>query len=187
MNSQQHKIQKKTKKGDIDDIHLFLHVTLRASSARTLILIGIEKYSLTIMMYGRSVSLWLLLLFLTTAWSPFKQQQQSGASSGVLVVAAADADVGEEGEQQHQSSEEQEEETDSQDHSSSSEDSEEEEEDASDDDMNESATIECDTTKGIFQMTLYRDWSPYGYDRAVELFEKGYYDHSHFFRVGKYF
>jgi peptidyl-prolyl cis-trans isomerase A (cyclophilin A) len=30
---------------------------------------------------------------------------------------------------------------------------------------------------------FYRDWSPHGYDRAVSLFEKGFYDHTHFYRV----
>jgi cyclophilin family peptidyl-prolyl cis-trans isomerase len=32
-------------------------------------------------------------------------------------------------------------------------------------------------------MEFHRAWSPQGYDRAVELFERGFYDHSHFFRV----
>lgn len=36
----------------------------------------------------------------------------------------------------------------------------------------EQAVIECDTTKGPFQMRFYRAWSPIGYDRAVELYEK---------------
>mgnify|MGYP003867326891 CR=1 FL=1 len=45
------------------------------------------------------------------------------------------------------------------------------------------ATITCGTTKGDFEMTLYRYWSPHGYDRAVTLFHAGYYDNSHFFRV----
>ena len=29
----------------------------------------------------------------------------------------------------------------------------------------------------------FQMWSPHGYDRAVELFERRFYDHSHFFRV----
>lgn len=41
----------------------------------------------------------------------------------------------------------------------------------------------CKTSAGDFVMKLNRSWSPKGYDRAVELFERGYYDHSHFFRV----
>ena len=28
-----------------------------------------------------------------------------------------------------------------------------------------------------------KDWAPLGYDRAVELFERNFYDNSHFFRV----
>lgn len=47
----------------------------------------------------------------------------------------------------------------------------------------EEATIRCATTKGPFVMQMYRRWSPNGYDRAVWLFEQGFYDHSHFFRV----
>lgn len=47
----------------------------------------------------------------------------------------------------------------------------------------EEATITCGTTKGDIVMHLYRSWSPEGYDRAVELYEKGFYDGSHFFRV----
>ncbi|KAL7576617.1 hypothetical protein ACA910_005555 [Epithemia clementina (nom. ined.)] len=47
----------------------------------------------------------------------------------------------------------------------------------------EQAVIECDTTKGSFQMRFYRAWSPNGYDRAVELYEKGFFDESHFFRA----
>jgi len=31
-------------------------------------------------------------------------------------------------------------------------------------------------------MHFVREWSPNGYDRAVELFESGFYDDSHFFR-----
>ena len=41
----------------------------------------------------------------------------------------------------------------------------------------------CGTTAGDFEFVLYRNWSPAGYDRAVQLFERGFYDHSHFFRV----
>jgi peptidyl-prolyl cis-trans isomerase A (cyclophilin A) len=47
----------------------------------------------------------------------------------------------------------------------------------------ETAVIECGTSKGDFAMELNRSWSPMGYDRAVELFERGFYDGSHFFRV----
>ena len=47
----------------------------------------------------------------------------------------------------------------------------------------ERTLVTCDTTVGQFVMMFERDWSPNGYDRAVELFERGFYDHSHFFRV----
>lgn len=47
----------------------------------------------------------------------------------------------------------------------------------------ERAIVECDTTAGPFAIELRRAWSPNGYDRAVELFERGFYDYSHFFRV----
>ena len=36
----------------------------------------------------------------------------------------------------------------------------------------EQAIIDCDTTKGPFTMRFYHDWSPNGYDRAVDLYEK---------------
>jgi len=51
----------------------------------------------------------------------------------------------------------------------------------------EIAIVECGTTKGPFVMQLNRKWSPKGYDRATLLFERGYYDNSHFFRVVKGF
>ena len=59
-----------------------------------------------------------------------------------------------------------------------------EESESSDDNypQDESATVTCDTSKGEFQMHFVREWSPNGYDRAVELFERGFYDDSHFFR-----
>ncbi|CAB9521524.1 trans isomerase-like 1 [Seminavis robusta] len=47
----------------------------------------------------------------------------------------------------------------------------------------ETATISCGTTKGPFVAKFHRDWSPNGYDRATALFQKGFFDHSHFFRV----
>jgi len=46
-----------------------------------------------------------------------------------------------------------------------------------------SATVSCGTSAGPIKMKLYREWSPLGYDRAVELFERGFYDNSHFFRT----
>lgn len=36
-------------------------------------------------------------------------------------------------------------------------------------------------------MHFHRSWSPHGYDRATALFVRGYYDHSHFFRVVPHF
>ncbi|KAG7361492.1 cyclophilin type peptidyl-prolyl cis-trans isomerase [Nitzschia inconspicua] len=48
---------------------------------------------------------------------------------------------------------------------------------------NEEAIVTCETTKGSFTMKLIRNWSPNGYDRAVELFQRHFYDGAHFFRV----
>jgi len=45
------------------------------------------------------------------------------------------------------------------------------------------AIVNCDTTSGPFQFHLYREWSPNGVDRAIELYEKHFFDNSHFFRV----
>ncbi len=45
------------------------------------------------------------------------------------------------------------------------------------------SVVECETTAGPFAIELRKDWSPLGYDRALELFERGFYDNSHFFRV----
>lgn len=47
----------------------------------------------------------------------------------------------------------------------------------------EIALVNCGTTKGNLELRLVREWSPHGYDRAVALFERGFYDRSHFFRV----
>jgi len=49
------------------------------------------------------------------------------------------------------------------------------------------AIVSCTTTKGEIIMHMHRSWSPNGYDRAVSLFERGYYDSSHFFRVVPHF
>jgi cyclophilin family peptidyl-prolyl cis-trans isomerase len=51
----------------------------------------------------------------------------------------------------------------------------------------EEAIVQCDTSAGPITMHFYRSWSPHGYDRATKLFEKGYFDHSHFFRVVEHF
>jgi Cyclophilin type peptidyl-prolyl cis-trans isomerase/CLD len=47
----------------------------------------------------------------------------------------------------------------------------------------ETATISCDTSKGPFVAMFHRDWSPNGYDKATALFQRGFFDHSHFFRA----
>lgn len=47
----------------------------------------------------------------------------------------------------------------------------------------EMSVVRCDTTAGSFVMELHREWSPHGYDRAVELFRQGFYDSTHLFRV----
>jgi cyclophilin family peptidyl-prolyl cis-trans isomerase len=49
------------------------------------------------------------------------------------------------------------------------------------------ALVECTTTAGPISLHLHRSWAPSGYDRATSLFERGYYDHSHFFRVVPHF
>ena len=49
------------------------------------------------------------------------------------------------------------------------------------------AIVSCTTIKGEIVMHMHRSWSPNGYDRAVSLFERGYYDSSHFFRVVPHF
>jgi cyclophilin family peptidyl-prolyl cis-trans isomerase len=51
----------------------------------------------------------------------------------------------------------------------------------------ERAIVRCDTTKGPIVFEFLRHWSPHGYDRAVYLFEKGFYDHTHFFRAVPHF
>jgi len=51
----------------------------------------------------------------------------------------------------------------------------------------ELATIRCGTTSGDITIRMNRAWSPNGYDRAVALFEQGFYDSTHFFRVVKNF
>jgi cyclophilin family peptidyl-prolyl cis-trans isomerase len=45
------------------------------------------------------------------------------------------------------------------------------------------ALVQCGTTKGPFTIRLVRKWSPLGYDRAVALFQRRFYDYSHFFRT----
>ncbi|GFH54062.1 hypothetical protein CTEN210_10538 [Chaetoceros tenuissimus] len=55
-------------------------------------------------------------------------------------------------------------------------------------DPKEVSHVTCSVVNGgEFTLELRREWSPHGYDRAVELFERGYYDKSHFFRVVKKF
>jgi peptidyl-prolyl cis-trans isomerase A (cyclophilin A) len=55
------------------------------------------------------------------------------------------------------------------------------------DDAEEHAVVRCYTSAGIIVMNFHRAWSPNGYDRATLLFERGYYDESHFFRVVPHF
>lgn len=47
----------------------------------------------------------------------------------------------------------------------------------------EVSLVRCGTSAGPFVMEMHRKWSPHGYDRAVALFERGFYDNTHFFRV----
>lgn len=55
------------------------------------------------------------------------------------------------------------------------------------DEGKETSIISCSTSAGDFKMKLHKDWSPIGYERAVELFDRGFYDNSHFFRAVKNF
>ncbi|KAL7462080.1 hypothetical protein ACHAXS_002481 [Conticribra weissflogii] len=54
-------------------------------------------------------------------------------------------------------------------------------------DGGEHSIITCTTSAGPLKMHFHKSWSPNGYERATSLFEKGYYDHSHFFRVVPHF
>lgn len=47
----------------------------------------------------------------------------------------------------------------------------------------EAAIVSCGTSAGPIQFQFFRAWSPLGYDRAVELFERGFYDDTHFYRT----
>jgi cyclophilin family peptidyl-prolyl cis-trans isomerase len=51
----------------------------------------------------------------------------------------------------------------------------------------EQAIVSCGTSTGPIVMQFTRQWSPIGYDRVVELFERSFFDHSHFFRVAPNF
>jgi cyclophilin family peptidyl-prolyl cis-trans isomerase len=43
--------------------------------------------------------------------------------------------------------------------------------------------VHCSTTAGPVSFKLFEKWSPNGYDRALELFWRGFYDGSHFYYV----
>jgi cyclophilin family peptidyl-prolyl cis-trans isomerase len=43
--------------------------------------------------------------------------------------------------------------------------------------------VHCSTTSGPVTFKLFEKWSPNGYDRALELFWRGFYDGSHFYYV----
>lgn len=47
----------------------------------------------------------------------------------------------------------------------------------------EVSVVNCTTTKGDIGIEFYKAWSPSGYERCTELFDLGYYDNSHFFRM----
>mmetsp|Transcript_14035 Transcript_14035/g.41105 ORF Transcript_14035/g.41105 Transcript_14035/m.41105 type:complete len:268 (-) Transcript_14035:247-1050(-) len=49
--------------------------------------------------------------------------------------------------------------------------------------MSEMSIVQCGSSAGPFTMRLERDWSPNGYARAIHLFQRGFFDNSHFFRV----
>jgi hypothetical protein len=41
--------------------------------------------------------------------------------------------------------------------------------------------VHCTTTAGPVSFKLFEKWSPHGYDRALELFWRGFYDGTHFY------
>lgn len=43
-------------------------------------------------------------------------------------------------------------------------------------------SVECKTTKGDIKIDIYRDWSPLGADRFIELVQDGFYQDISFFR-----
>jgi peptidyl-prolyl cis-trans isomerase A (cyclophilin A) len=47
--------------------------------------------------------------------------------------------------------------------------------------------VKFDTSKGLFEVEIYRDWAPRGADRFYELVKDGYFDDGRFFRVLKHF
>ena len=47
----------------------------------------------------------------------------------------------------------------------------------------EITNVSCATTAGDFTMQLRRNWSPNGFDRVIELVERGFFNRTHFFRV----
>ena len=51
----------------------------------------------------------------------------------------------------------------------------------------EDVRVHCTTTAGPITFVLHSSWSPQGYARAALLFQRGYYDQSHFFRVIPHF
>ena len=51
----------------------------------------------------------------------------------------------------------------------------------------EVAIVRCATTAGPITLHLHKSWSPNGYEKASSLFERGYYDGSHLFRVVPHF
>ena len=53
--------------------------------------------------------------------------------------------------------------------------------------VEEDVKVHCTTTAGPITFVLHSSWSPQGYARAALLFQRGYYDQSHFFRVIPHF
>lgn len=47
--------------------------------------------------------------------------------------------------------------------------------------------VHCRTTKGDINLDIYRDWSPLGADRFIELVEDGFFQDIAFFRCVKRF
>lgn len=49
--------------------------------------------------------------------------------------------------------------------------------------QDEIATVSCGTTAGPMKIEFYKIWSPLGYERVVQLFDVGFYDNTHLFRM----
>src|SRR5258708_29924812 len=51
----------------------------------------------------------------------------------------------------------------------------------------DSFRVSVETSRGVFEMLVHRDWAPYGADRFYFLLTRGYYEDARFFRAVKGF